>query len=477
MPLPLRRALVLLALPVFASHAQSPRKLTLTEAISLAEANGAEARAAAARLDQVKANGRFYDSRARPQVALQTTLVNFDHGINPLNLPDGSVQYVGQSNNQTSAALGVSQVLPVTGGTVSLSTLLSRTDQFGNLSSRSWASTPVIIGFNQPLFQIKTLEWDRRESDAAIVSAEREYADARGAIARGVANQYMALHRADLALRNARGNAAVADTVLSLNEARYRVGSERVNVLELSRSELTALNKRIAAEDAQLARDRVAAALALLLGLPEGTEILTEEPAMPDMTGMTDEAAVEAAGRNSVAAVRLRADSLHAERQLAQARATSRAAASLSGSVGFNQTGPTLPLAYDSPLGKQRANLGFTLPLMQWGSGKAQVDMARYAYQSTLATARLAMDQARQDARFAARALTVSSQQLRLATIADSIASVQFRVARLQYTTGSLSYTDFLSVQQSKDDAVVGRVDALAKFWDNYYNLKRLMGP
>jgi outer membrane protein TolC len=64
-----------------------------------------------------------------------------------------------------------------------------------------------------------------------------------------------------------------------------------------------------------------------------------------------------------------------------------------------------------------------------------------------------------------------------MATIADSIANVQFRVARLQYTTGSLSYTDFLSVQQSKDDAVMGRVDALAKFWDNYYNLKRLMGP
>ena len=175
--------------------------------------------------------------------------------------------------------------------------------------------------------------------------------------------------------------------------------------------------------------------------------------------------------------MRLRADSVSAERQLAQARATSRASANLSGSVGFNQTGNTLPLAYDSPLGKQKANIGLTLPLMQWGSGKAQVDMARYSFQSTLARARFAMEQAKQDARFASRALAVSAEQLRLATIGDSIANVAFRVARLQYTTGAASYTDFLSVQESKDAAVMQRVDALVRFWDNYYNLKRLMGP
>jgi outer membrane protein TolC len=466
---------ILSAFALSTAHGQETRKLTLDRAIALAQQDGAEARAATAQLGQARMAARVVAARVMPQVGLTTQLVNFDHGINQITLPDGSVQFVGQSNNRTNVGLDVSQALPMTGGTISLSTQLSRADQFGNFTSQSWAATPVLLGLNQPLFQLHTLEWDRRESDAAVEVAERQFAESRGTIARNVATQYMALRRAELALDNAKANALIGDSVLMLNQARYKYGA--VSILEVGRSELNTPPARLAAAAAELTRDRAVAALALMVGLPEGTSITTEEPALPDTAALVTDAVIDAAAQHSLAAVRFRADSISAERRFAVARAGSRPSASLVGSIGFNQTGNTLPLAYDSPLGKQRATVGLTLPLLRWGAGDAQVDAARYEMQSSLAIARRDMDQVKQDVRFAARAVAVSTEQLRLATIADSIASVQFRVARLQYASGSLSYTDFLNVQHDKDNAVLGRVDAMAKFWQQYYDYKRLVNP
>jgi outer membrane protein len=470
----LRPALFVLAAAASAG-AQTPRTLTLAEAIAMAQEQGAEAKVSTARLEQIRSSNRLAHIRSRPRVDLSAGLVNFDRGLNPISLPDGSVQYVGQSNNQAVAQIGVSQSVALTGATVSLSTLLSRADQFGNLTGHQWRSTPVLLSFNQPLFQIKALEWDQRQSDAQLEQEERLFADSRAAVALNVANRYMALHKAQLQLQNARANAGINDTVLQLNEAKYRVGNS-IDALELSRSELTALRARMAAEDAQLTRDRAAAQLALLIGLPETVAIVTQEPALPDTSATVTEAVIEAVGRTSVAAARFRTDSIASARALAVARATSRASATLSGSVGFNQTGTTLPLAYDSPLGKQQATLGLNLPIVQWGAGRAQVDRDSYAFQATLAASRRDVEQAKQDARFAARSLTVSKQSLRQATIADSIASTAFRIARLRYTSGTIDYTQFMISQREKDDAVVGRVDAAARFWNEYYTLKRLIG-
>lgn len=464
----------LIATPLLAVSGQVTRNLSLNEAVTLGYERSPDARAATAQFDGAKAVVRGFQSRMRPQVQLSTTFLNFDRGINPITLPDGSQQYIGQSNNQATATLGVSQVVERTGGTLTMTSGLSRTDQFGNLANHSWQSTPVLLTLTQPLFQTRAMDWVRLEATASYEVAQYQFTDSRALIARTVAAQYMALHRAVLALRNARTDAAFADTLLTFNESRYRTAS--ILVLELTRTEIAALRARIAVDEAQLARDRASAALSLSLGFDEDTVIETTEPFLPDTTPALGDSTILRGSLRNITGARFRLDSIAGERRLAEARASAKGASNFVASIGFNQKGNTLPLAYDSPLGKQRATLGVTVPLIQWGAGQAAIDAARFAFLGSLASGRKQVDQARQDAVFASRSVRVAWGQARLAALADSIAAVQFRIARVQYTAGALSYTEFSNFKQEKDNTLIARIEAVSKYWDNVYQLKRLLG-
>jgi outer membrane protein TolC len=469
------RLVLLVALAQSAlAGAQSPatRTLTLQDAIAMAQQQGPLAQVARSTRDVARWRDRAFNSRLLPQLFLQGDAANLNHGINPITLPDGSTQFIGQSQNQSTLSLGFSQQIPLTGGTISVGSAVSRIDQFGDQSTKFYQTSPVVVSLRQDLFRPRTVVWDERVQSLSARVAERGYLEAREDVAGSTADAFFNLYAQQVTLENASKNVAVNDTLFTLNKGRYEVG--KIGENDLLKSELALLRARAAVDDARLARDRAEAALRRLIAFPEGQQFTIVTPDSIPLVEADPEVAVREALKNSSTTEQNELDDVQARRGVGLAKANNRFNASIQASAGFNQTASAFGQAYQSPLGKQALTVGVNLPMLQWGAGHADVEQAKANSERVAATNKGRRDALEEDARFSVLQLQQAQRNVLISAKADTVAGKQFEVARNRYIIGKITNDALYLAQNEKDQAVLANVLALRNYWTSYYHLRRV---
>ena len=469
------RSLIVAALFLPAvAHAQTTARQTLTlqDAIQMAQQQGPQAQVARSTRDAAHYHDDAFNAGLKPQLFLQGDVANVNHGINAITLPDGSTQFIGQAQNQSSMILGFSQRLPLTGGTVQVGSKLSRVDLYGDRRSTLYQSSPIVVSLQQDLFKPNSLMWEERVQSLSAVVAERGYLEAREDVARTTADAFFNLYAQQMTLANAAFNASVNDTLYTLNKGRYEVG--KIGENDLLKSELALLRARAAVDDAKLNRDRAEAALRRIIAYPADRPLAIVTPDSIPVVDADPAVAVTQALKNASAMQQNELDNTTTKRNIAQAKANNRFNASVVASAGFNQTAPTFGPAYQAPLGSQTLTVGVNLPMLQWGKGKADVQEATAFAERSAANNRMRHDQLEEDARFAALGLQQAQRNVLLAAKADTVAAKQFEVARNRYIIGKIQNDALYLAQGEKDAAVLANVQALRNYWMSFYLLRRL---
>jgi outer membrane protein TolC len=465
---------LMLAAPA-AAQQQTP--LTLQDAITLAAKQGPAASAARSALDEARARDRAFSARLLPQIELQGDVANYNHAVVPVLLSTGETVFAPQSQNESNMGLSVTQALPWLGGTLKVTSLLDRLDQTTNTGnganpSRTWKSTPFQIEIDQNLFQPREQLWDTRAQVLRSSVAEQQYLEAREDIAASTASAFFDYYAATVALQNATANAAVNDTLYTLNKGRYEVG--KIGENDLLASELALLNARAAVDGARLERDRSESALRRLINV-HGTDTLAiAAPNQVPTIEADPDVAVREALRNSSLIQQAELDSVSAKRSETEARFRNGLTASLGAGYGMNQTSPLFGTAYASPLPKQSFRLGITIPFFQWGAGHADLQAARAEQARVASTSRQRREQLMEDARYAALQLTQSLRQLAISAKADTVATKRFEVAKNRYVIGKIGISDLFIAQNEKNQALNSYIQALRGVWTGYYHLRRV---
>ncbi len=465
--------IALLLLPAGArAQAAQPTTLTLQEAIQRAQQQGPAAQVARSTRDAAHYRDYAFNARLLPQLVLSGDAANLNRGINPLDLPDGSTQFVSQANNRSSLRLGFSQEIPLTGGRVTVGSQISRIDEFGTRSSRLYQTSPIIVQLEQQLFRPRQIVWDKRMQNLDAHVAEQAYLEAREDVARATADAFFNLYAQQMSLRNASSNVAINDTLFTLNKGRYEVG--KIGENDLLKSELALLRARAAVEDARVARARAEAALRRQIAFPEGQALEIVTPDSIPIVNADPDVAEREALRNSSVIQQNELDEVQTRYGISRARADNRFNATVAASVGFNQTASAFGQSYESPLGRQTVSVGVNLPMVQWGAGRAAVEAAKSMNQRAVVSSKIRRDALAEDARFSALQLQQAQRTVLLAAKADTVASKQFEVARNRYIIGKIANDALYLAQNEKDAAVLSYVQALRTYWTSYYYLRRV---
>jgi outer membrane protein TolC len=466
------RSIAVLWLLGGALGAQQAKTLTLQDAIAMAQRQGPSAQVARSVRDAARARNDAFNAGLLPQVMLIGDAANLNHGINPITLPDGSTQFIGQAQNQSWVGLQVAQKIPLTGGTLSLGSTMSRIDIFGDKNNRYYQTTPFLVSLQQDLFKPRTLVWDERIQFLNATVAERAYYEAREDVAGLIAGAFFDLYAAETSLRNATANVAVNDTLYRLNKGRFDVG--KIGENDLLKSELQLLRSRTSLEDAKIQRERAEAALRRQLVYPEGQPLAIVTPDSIPIIEADPDVAVREALRNASVMQQGVLDETQARRQTTTARLNNRFNATVQASVGFNQTAGAFGQSYQSPLGKQTLTVGVNMPMLQWGVGRAQGEAARADELRVASNNKSRRDALAEDARFSVLQLQQAQRNVLLAAKADTVSAKQFEVARNRYVIGKISNTDLYNAQNDKDAALLAYVQSLRTYWTAYYHLRRV---
>ena len=465
-------AISLTALLAAAAPLAAQQPMTLQQAIEIAQKQGLQARAVFDTREAARWRDRAFSARLLPQLSLTGTLPNYERAIVPVIQPDGSTQF--KPRRETTSALGmmVQQPLPFTGGSMFVTSGLSRVDVGGDQSSRLYSSTPVTVGLRQDIFRPNALRWDSREQDLRANSADREYLEAREDVAVNTATAFFDLFSARLALDNAVSKVAINDTLFNLNKGRFEVG--KIGENDLLQSELALLQARTSLDGAKLDFERANAALKRLLSLPPNAPIDITAPTEIPLIEVDTALAVEQALRNQSRTTNTELQAVQARRRVTEAKLNNGFGATVSATVGFNQRASVLDQAYQDLAQRQQYGVSVQLPLVQWGNRKGQIEAARADQDRATANARATRDAAAEEAHFAARQLAQSARNLALSAKADTVAVKRFDVAKNRYIVGKIGIDNLYLAQNERDGALRGYIEALRGYWASYYRLRRL---
>lgn len=476
----MRFVLCLLLLPaaLFAQE-PAPRRagavLTLEDAIAIGQKRGPDARAAAAARDAAYFGARAFRARLLPQLSLAADAPRYTRAIDVIQLDDGTRRFVPQGAVESNLALRVEQLVPQAGGAFYVQSGLSRLDLLGDVngSARYWSSTPFAVGFRQELFRPREMRWNARRQDLVADAAERRWLESRESVAGTLVERYFDAWAAHVDAANATTNAAVNDTLYTLNKGRFEVG--RIGENELLQSELALLRARAAVDGARLEEARTLAALRIALDLPPNAPIVLAPPGVLRASVAPDTAlAVQQALRNRSRMAELELDAVEARYDLTRARLLNGFNAAVTAEVGFNQTSTALGSAYDNLLNQQRAQLSLAMPLWQWGAGRNQIASAEASRERVEHVTRRTKAEIEQEAHFAALQFSQSERLLALAAKTDTVGQKRFDVARQRYIIGRIGVTDLYLAQTEKDAALQGYVRALRAYWRDWYRLRQL---
>ncbi|MDE3152008.1 MAG: TolC family protein [Gemmatimonadota bacterium] len=452
--------------------ARAQDSLTLQQAIALAERQGLQAQAARSALEAAMARDRAYGARLLPQISLGGTVPNYSRAIVPVVQPDGSQLFTPLQQTSSQLGLTVSQKLPFTGGNLSVSSTLQRFQMSGAQQVRTWSSAPMTVSLTQPILRPNTIKWDSREQDIRAEIARRQYLEAREQVAQQAANAFFDLYSARSSLDNATRNAAVNDTLYTLNKGRFQVG--KIGENDLLQSELALLRARTAVDGAKLDYDRALAGFRLAINVPTGADVhIAVTPDVPAVPLDTARAVAEALHNSSIVAT-LDLQDVQARRAVTQARLSTGIGATLQASFGFNASGSGPNAAYQNLLQAQQLSLGLQVPLVQWGAHSADVQAAKADAQQAAATAQATREQTVQNARFAALQLAQAARNLTVSAKADTVAAKRFTVAYERYVIGKITIDNLYIAQNDKDQALLQYVQALRGYWSAYYQLRLL---
>ncbi len=463
--------LFLLIFLAFFLKASSQRLYSLEECISLAQEKSPESAIAKKAFESVFWAYRSYRASLKPQVRLEVNSPGLVRSISSIIQDDGTQIFIPQNQASSSANLTISQEIASTGGSLSLISGLNRQDIFGTSGYTQYNSVPFILRLNQPLFGFNQLKWDKAVQPIRYQRAEKRYLEAIEDISIDICGKYFDLYIAQLQLENARLNERINDSIHKISQGRFRVGKIAEN--DLLQTELAALNAKASVKDAQLAVEKGSTDLAITLGLPEGMSFELVPPRELERAEIDVDFAVSQAINNRSNTLDFDLRQIEADRQLAQAKANARLAVNINASFGLNQAGATLSDAYSSPLDQQSASIGFVVPILQWGRGRASVESANVEVERVDEQIQLDMRRLLRELRFQVLDFMQLQDQFLLAKRSMDIAMRRFTVAKNRYLIGKIDITNLQIAQGESNSARDSYFRTLKQYWLSYYQLRR----
>lgn len=412
---------------------------------------------------------RSYRADLLPEVSFSATMPSYNKRYTSYQQADGGVSFVRNDYLGLSGSLHISQKIWLTGGSLSVESSLDFLHQSGGGGGNQLMSLPFAITITQPIFGVNHVKWNRRIEPLRYREAKARFLTETEQVAMQAINLFFNLLLAGEQVHIAQQNLATAEKLYEVALAKREMGTISENdVLQMRLNTLTARSSLTNAESSRQSRQ-----FALRSFLDVEADI---EPVVPEdipQFNLQFEEVLHHALENNAHATSLRRRQLEADYSVATARAN-RQSINLYAQLGYTGTGSTLGGAYRDLLSKQVVQVGFTVPLLDWGKRKGQRRMAESNREIIQGQVRQQAQEFRQNIFILTEQFNNQLAQLRIAEEADSIARRRYHTNVETFKIGSISTLELSDAQTAKDEARQNRISQLFNFWYYYYQLRSL---
>ncbi len=465
--------ILFISFPVKKSYSQEETKLlTLDDAIEIARTQSPDALIAKHGFRASYWQYKSYKAGYLPSLTLSATLPNFNRSIERISLVEGEFLSERQYS-EYSVNASLRQRIGFTGGELFLQSGIGRLDNFNDSSTiTQYLSTPVNIGYSQPIFQYNRYKWEKRIEPMRYKEAEQKYLEDMEQVSITTSSYFFNLLLMQIREKVAIINQANYDTIYKIAEGRFTLGKIAEN--ELLQLELQYLRRNSAVQEARLSTNNAMFQFKSFLRIKDDTPIELMPPYEFEPFIVEYVKAIELARINNPKSLGFVRRLVEAESEVDRAKMDGRFDADLFAVYGLTQSSIELDNVYNNPVDQQQLRLGMTMPILDWGVAKGNIKMA----ESRQELVRTSVEQEQIDfdqeillniARF-----NMQYQQVKISAKADTVAQKSYNITKARYMIGKISVTDLNIAQTETDNSKSAYINTLRTYWNYYYLIRKL---
>ncbi len=416
---------------------------------------------------------RYYKADKLPSLTMKATPLDFNHyRKREYNFQTNEDQYVLRDYFNSDMAVQLNQKIGLTGGSLFLSSELGLVKNLGGEKVTSYQATPVSIGYSQSLNGFNALRWQSKIEPVKYDKAKKTFIQSQENLAMKSTSMFFDLVEAQIQLKIAQNNMSNADTLYKIGKGRFQVGT--VTQDELLNLELNQLNSQQALSSAKLEVTRAQSGLNSYLMLDKKSQVDCEVPSkIPTLQIMADEA-LDLALKNNPEILDQEQQMLEQNREVARAKSESGLNTSLFAVYGLNQSSENFNQIYDQPDQSQRVQVGFSIPLVDWGRRKGRLMMAESTREVANARIRQARIDFEQNIFQSVMEFNLQAEQVRNAAKADTVAQKGYEVTFQRFLIGKVDVIKLNIARNDRESARKAYINAVKTYWYYYYRLRML---
>lgn len=461
--------LILAALPLCgAAHELS---LSLDDAIAMARVKSVDAAVALDELRTAYWEWRTYRADQLPEINFSATAPSYSNQYTPYMNSQGSYSFVNNNYLEAQGQLSITQQVRLTGGTISLNSSLDFMRMYGSDGGNRFMTIPVALTLNQPIFGVNAMKWQSRIEPVRYSEAKAAFLSATEDVARATVEYYFALLLSTANLNIAEQNLATARKLYTVAQEKRKMGQISEN--DLLQMELNMLDAQSELTDCQSTLKSNMFTLRAFLDLDENTEIVAILPDNVPQADITYADALDRALTNNKFAKNMRRRQLETDYEVAKAKGNLREI-NLFLQVGYTGTDISMGNAYTRLKGNQLAQVGFSIPLLDWGRRRGKVKVAESNRRVTQSRLRQESMNFNQELFVLVERFCNQQSQLAIAGKSNEIALKRYDTNVQTFLIGKISTLDLNDSQSKKDQSMRQYINELYKFWSYWYQIRSL---
>jgi outer membrane protein TolC len=413
---------------------------------------------------------RKFRASYNPQLAIVGNAPSYSLSYSQIVQPDGTkiFQPINQTNSFTN--IGLQQPIRWTGGTISANTNFNYFTDIAR-NSKLWSGNIFNVRVDQPIYAYNSYKWDRLTLPLKYEESKREFVEQLEFISQNASDYFFRVISSQIDEQIAKFNLANNDTIYKIEQGRYNIGTTSLD--KLLQVELQLLKSKQDVAQAKMNIQNAGLNLRIFLGLKNDEQFELVLPENIPVFEVNLEEALKYAKQNRASYISFERRRIEAESEVAKAKG-SRMQTSLTASYGLNNAGNAVGDLYSNAQNQQQFNVGFNVPILNWGRNKATMQTAfanKKLNDFTIAQDEIAADQ---EIITQVRQFELLRLQIEITKKSDEVARERYNVAQNRYLIGKIDITNLNIALTEKDNAKRSYLEALRSYWTSYFNLRRL---
>ena len=446
--------------------------IDLTTILTFAERQALDAKEARKNLAVSEITFDIVQAGWKPYLGLNANIPGYYKTFQETIQPNGSIAFQPISQNSSFANIGISQVIPYTGGTLFLSTSLQRFDDFSN-NLTNFNGKPLRLSLVQPIFGFNNLKWEKRIEPQRLLEAKKGFIFQMENVKYNTVSLYFDALQAYLEVEIAEQNKDNNRKLYEIAEERYDLGKISENDLLQLELELVQANKDLNS-NGQIFKTAFRSLLNYIGGFGEIPEARPVIPTHPDFFSIDEEQARDQAVKNRFEYNRQLRRIEEQQREVERVKRNLGPNVELIASLGVARGADNVETVYTDARQEQQVAISMNIPIYDWGRRRNEIKRAAMEVDYlNHESDQISRDIDANVEDIINRFINVQ-EELALSADVKRVADRRYNISNDSYVLGNISITDLTIAINEKDSASRDYVRTLRKYWEAYFALRLL---